>query len=67
MITEPRYSFTQPICERCYEARYPGRQPASVIDAEREECCDCAQTTFDGIYYRVDPTTVPHPTKLRDA
>lgn len=64
--TGGRYSFTQPICADCYDRRYPGREPARVIDAELEACCDCARSANEGIYIRVDPATVAHPTRLRD-
>jgi hypothetical protein len=59
-------SFTQPICPDCYDGRYPGRLPTQLVDATEERCCDCGLPTHAGVYIRVDPATVPHPTKLKD-
>lgn len=65
-MRQPRYSFTQPVCGDCYEARYPGREPTRVIDAEIENCCDCTTATRSGVYIRVDPATVTLPTLTKD-
>lgn len=61
-----RWSWTQPICGGCYEERYPGRLPTILRQPEREECCDCGRGTTAGIYLRVDPATVAHPTRRKD-
>ena len=55
-------NFTQPICGKCYTTAYPSRQPVKVINANPETCCVCGEPTEEGIYYRVDPKTVPFPT-----
>lgn len=31
-----------------------------------ERCCKCGNMTASGIFIRVDPTTVPHPSKEDD-
>lgn len=62
----PRYSFTQPQCGTCFADKYPGREPVRIIEAEQEVCCTCGSQTSEGIYVRVDPTTVPHPSRLKE-
>lgn len=42
--------------------RNPTRVPVRIRDAELEHCCYCNQQTTSGIYVRVDPDTVLHPT-----
>lgn len=56
-------NWTQPICEICYDLRYPGRLPTTLLPSHRETelCCDCGFTTTSGIYVRVDPRTVEYP------
>lgn len=58
-------NWNQPICAVCYSNRYPGRNPVRITDAEAEQCCQCGEETRAGIYYRVDPRTVPHPTEKK--
>lgn len=60
-----KFSFTQPICATCYEEREPHRTPVKMRFAETETCCVCGNLTSEGIYYRVDPTTVLHPTRTK--
>lgn len=59
-----RYSFTQPQCRACWIDDNPNRQPVALLPEERDDeiCCTCGEPTDDGIYIRVDPQTVPHPT-----
>lgn len=57
-----RHSWTQPSCEVCFVDRNPGREPVRLREPEREVCVFCGQTTEDGIYVRVDPSTAEHPT-----
>jgi hypothetical protein len=59
-------NWTQPICRACYAERHPDREPACFVDERPETCCDCGKQTTDGIYYRVDPRTVKHPTVDRE-
>lgn len=56
-------SWTQPCCEPCCDRRYPGRIPHRVIEPDSERCCLCGEPTRSGIYIRVDPGLVPHPTR----
>jgi hypothetical protein len=46
----------------CFVDRNPGREPVRLREPEREVCVFCGQTTEDGIYVRVDPSTAEHPT-----
>jgi len=59
-------SWTQPACNRCFEARHPGKTPSRLVDPDVEVCCFCGAATPSGIFVRVDPTTVPHAHRLRD-
>jgi hypothetical protein len=56
-------NWTQPVCGDCYAAKEPDRVPVAlkVEFREHETCCFCGQPTDAGIYYRIDPRTVPHP------
>jgi hypothetical protein len=54
--------FNQPLCNRCWFDRNNDRQPARIIQKVEERCCLCASATTSGIYFRVDPKTVPYPT-----
>lgn len=58
------HSWTQPICDGCWEERNPGRAACRLRTAKREPeaCCHCGAPTQAGIYVRVDPVTVMHPT-----
>lgn len=62
-MTGPRWSWNQPICGACYDRRYPAREPVRLRDPEGERCVDCGQTTDDGIYLRLDPTTARYPSR----
>jgi len=63
-----RLSWTQPACDSCWGQRNPGRIATRVRGDYRESevCCYCGRGTRSGIYVRVDPTTVPHPTLEKD-
>lgn len=57
-------SWTQPVCSADWFKRNPNRgEPHRIVPeyAEEETCCYCGQLTTSGIYVRVDPATVPHP------
>ena len=58
-------SWTQPICAACWTERNPDREPVRIKHATDETCCHCGAWTRDGIFVRVDPTTVRFP--RRDA
>ena len=63
VIDGKRYSWTQPVCPTCY-AGLTGREPHKLVEDYRssEICCVCGKATGHGIYYRIDPAEVPHPT-----
>ena len=56
-------TWTQPICQYCYQRRYPGRIPARILPEHRSVvvCCYCGIVNRDGIFIRADPETVRHP------
>src|SRR5262252_6463485 len=56
-----KYSWTQPICEACWEERHHGLPAGRLKHPSAETCVWCGQRTMDGIYIRVDPSTAPHP------
>jgi hypothetical protein len=60
-------SFTQPLCEDCWEKRFPGRAAVRIRSAQPEICCDCGVSTLSGIYFRVDPATVAYPQEVAEA
>jgi hypothetical protein len=64
-MTGKSYRWTQPSCQECYEERYPSTSPSRMIRPESEQCCFCGAQTFDGLYVRVDPSEVPHPSLLK--
>lgn len=60
-------SFTQPICDSCWPPFSAGmsgviKEPVRLKVREEERCCFCNWWTESGIYVRVDPQSVPHPT-----
>ena len=63
MINGKNYSWTQAICENCWEQRNPGRGAIAITAQyrETEKCCHCGKLNRSGIYTRVDPSTVPYP------
>lgn len=68
-MTEIHYSWTQPLCDHCYERREPNHPAHRIADPllrDVEHCCDCGDETASGIYYRIDPATALHPTLTKD-
>lgn len=61
-----RWDWTQPICRACFAVREPGREPARLREPDAETCCVCGAPTREGIYVRIDPDSIAHPTRLRD-
>lgn len=53
-------TWTQAICGKCFDVRYPGHAPVRVIGYTSETCCDCGRAA-SGIYVRIDPATVKYP------
>ena len=65
---DKRFSWTQPCCVDCWNERNPGRR-AHTLNGEhgfQEVCVYCGSPTRSGIYVRVDPKEVPHPTHLKE-
>lgn len=58
------FSRTQPACGECVDARFPNANPTPLREDKREleTCCFCGEETRSGIYVRVDPADVDHPT-----
>jgi hypothetical protein len=54
-------SFTQPICDNCWDKENPDRRSPRHMEGEIEQCCLCGESTRSGIYIRRDPKTVPYP------
>lgn len=65
-------SWTQAICERDWIEQHSSvgevgelsiDRPTRLIDAVAEQCAFCGHVTIFGVYVRVDPDTVPFPSK----
>jgi len=61
-----KYSWNQPICERCWIFRKGLTIPVVVNMIIREEapferCSYCGEPTFIGAWIRDDPILVPYP------
>lgn len=48
-------NWTHPICELCWLATNPDREPYRLKLTELETCCWCGMETEGGIYVRHDP------------
>lgn len=59
--------WTHPICESCWAALNPGREPFAMGNPEPEWCCYCGDQTVAGIYVREDPNMLPAHTEHVDA
>ena len=64
-INGRHYSWTQPCCDDDWIEHHPGREPTRIKPefADEETCCYCGQVTVSGIYVRVNPHEVPHPSE----
>ena len=60
------FSWTQPVCEKCWEKEYGERVPTKLLSPEVECCALCGVPTSSGIYIRRDPQTVPYPAEKGD-
>lgn len=67
IINGKSYSWTQPLCPRCYHQGSPGQPPATLNDRAGGKCCQCGELTGAGIYVRIDPATCPYPTEEANA
>lgn len=56
-------NWNQPICERCFADRSPGRVPVRLATraATVETCSYCGRETAEGIYVRERPSNVRFP------
>lgn len=54
-------SWTQPMCDACWEADPYNGRPYRMIDRDTEICAWCGKETRSGIYRREDPALVPYP------
>lgn len=64
IIGGKRYSWTQPACDTCFAGVNPGSEPSRITEEFRDEeiCCMCGVRIRNGLYIRIDPATVDHPT-----
>jgi hypothetical protein len=71
MAPEQRFSWTQPLCTRCWPEfiNEPGREPIGILAPPTGRCCHCGESTAAGIYVRVDPTGdfCAYPTQTKDS
>lgn len=63
---KPRFSFTQPTCDDCWDERHAGTPSPRTPVGAPEACCYCGADTRSGIYVRVDPATVAFPSRRRE-
>lgn len=54
-------SWTQAICNDCWDERNPERKSPRKNTGMAEKCCWCGFGTCSGIYVREDPKVVPYP------
>lgn len=69
IIDGKNYSWTQPACDTCFADLFPKvKNPHRMeLDARNiEVCCMCGAETENGLYIRINPRTVPHPTEDKD-
>lgn len=64
-IAGKRYSWTQPACDTCFAGVHlDSADPSRIKEEFRDEetCCMCGVRIRNGLYIRIDPAMVPHPT-----
>lgn len=54
-------SWTQPVCDDCYDWQRPETPPHRLVEREPERCAWCGKLTLSGIFVRADPASVPYP------
>lgn len=57
--------WNHPICDQCWFAINPKREPMRQREPERQRCCWCGQGTMSGILRREDPWDLPKHTTHR--
>jgi hypothetical protein len=65
-IGDRNYSWTQPACDTCFAGVFPRvANPVRVMEEYRSDeiCCMCGVAIRNGLYIRINPTTVDHPTE----
>lgn len=65
MSSHQDFRWTQPLCDECWDRDHPDHPSPRTSTGFAEQCCKCGQGTFSGIYFRVDPATVPYPSLLK--
>jgi hypothetical protein len=60
------WSWTQPICEDCWETHYNGHIAHRLTKPETEVCVWCGKNNTSGIYIRVDPKYASYPTLTKE-
>lgn len=60
-MAEVRYSWTQPICDDCWDEQRPDRPSPRTETGEPEICSWCGLATMSGIYLRENPDNVRFP------
>ncbi|MBF6138086.1 hypothetical protein IU501_34525 [Nocardia otitidiscaviarum] len=60
-------SWTQAVCEDCWDARHNHRPANRAAIGVHEICCYCGTSTHSGIYVRIDPATVAFPQQETNA
>lgn len=58
-------TWTHALCEACWKAREPGREPfrlvdVGIVDRKTETCCRCGEPTTTGIYVRANQQEMPY-------
>ena len=59
--------WTQAVCDDCFKELFPTKteeRTYRIVEEKREEekCCQCGTIVKNGLYIRINPTTVPYPT-----
>lgn len=54
-------TWTQPLCDDCWNRAHPGVPPVRLRQPDEERCCTCGARTKSGIYARINPKEVDHP------
>jgi hypothetical protein len=55
------YGWTQSLCDDCWRATNPDRDPVRLTERREEVCVDCGESTNSGIYIRIDPSVTKFP------
>jgi hypothetical protein len=63
---EPRWSWTQPVCDQCFSTWNPGKTPHRLVEPDEETCVHCGRRHTSGIYIRVDPRYASYPTLQKE-